>query len=127
MKLLGGDTLYSYETLSKGVTVEGLTVVVPWFREAQQAKDFGKKAKEQWRGEVSWRTATSYDATQALIHALSANSTRTTVIDNLRNNNFVVNNTKTSGDPLQFNSQGERQTEPVLVQIQGGNWVMPPQ
>ncbi|MBL1197616.1 MAG: ABC transporter substrate-binding protein [Nostoc sp. GBBB01] len=127
MKLLGGDTLYSYETLSKGVTVEGLTVVVPWFREAQQAKDFGKKAKEQWRGEVSWRTATSYDATQALIHALSANSTRTTVIDNLRNSSFVVNNTKTSGDTLQFNSQGERQTEPILVQIQGGRWVMLPQ
>ncbi len=127
MKLLGGDTLYSYDTLSKGGTVEGLIVVVPWFREAEQAKDFGKKAKEQWRGEVSWRTATSYDATQALIHALSANSTRTTVIENLRNNNFVVNNTKTSGDPLQFNPQGERQTEPILVQIQGGRWVMPSQ
>ncbi|MBW4672909.1 MAG: ABC transporter substrate-binding protein [Desmonostoc geniculatum HA4340-LM1] len=126
MKLLGGDTLYSYDTLSKGGTVEGLIVVVPWFREAQQAKDFSKKAKEQWRGEVSWRTATSYDATQALIHALSANSTRTTVIENLKNN-FVVNNTKTSGDTLQFNPQGERQTEPILVQIQGGRWVMPSQ
>ncbi|MDF5708792.1 MAG: ABC transporter substrate-binding protein [Nostoc sp. S4] len=128
MKLLGGDTLYSNDTLTQGANaVEGLIVVVPWFREAQQAKDFANKAFMQWGGEVSWRTATSYDATQAFIHALSGNSARTTVIEKLKNNNFVVNNTKTSGDPLQFSPEGERQTEPILVQIQNGKWVMPPQ
>ncbi|AUB39628.1 ABC-type branched-chain amino acid transport system, periplasmic component [Nostoc flagelliforme CCNUN1] len=128
MKLLGGDTLYSNEILSQGGNaVENLIVVVPWFREAPHAKDFAEKAKKQWGGEVSWRTATSYDATQAFIQALSPDSERTTVIEKLKNINFVVNNTNTSGDPLQFNSEGERQTEPILVQIQGGKWVMPPQ
>ncbi|MFN6517118.1 MAG: hypothetical protein RMY29_021780 [Nostoc sp. CreGUA01] len=76
---------------------------------------------------MSLRTATSYDATQAFIYALSANSPRTTVIEKLRNNNCVVNNIKTSGDPLQFSPEGERQTEPILVQIQDGKSVMPPQ
>ncbi|BDI16907.1 hypothetical protein ANSO36C_27090 [Nostoc cf. commune SO-36] len=128
MKLLGGDTLYSNEILSQGGNaVENLIVVVPWFREAPQAKDFAEKAKKQWGGEVSWRTATSYDATQAFIQALSSNSERTTVIDKLKNINFVVNNSNTSGNILQFSPEGERQTEPILVQIQGGKWIMPAQ
>ncbi|MEH1785239.1 MAG: ABC transporter substrate-binding protein [Nostoc sp.] len=123
MKLLGGDVLYSDETLSKGGNaVEGLITVVPWFREAPQAQNFAQKAFKQWGGGVSWRTATSYDATQAFIQALSANSDRTTVIEKLRIVNLSQDNT--SGDPLQFNSEGERQTEPILVQIQGGTWVM---
>ncbi|MBD2411270.1 hypothetical protein FACHB389_16395 [Nostoc calcicola FACHB-389] len=126
MKLLGGDTLYSNETLRDGTNaVEGLIVVVPWFREVPQAKNFIEKARKLWQtGEVSWRTATSYDATQAFIEALSPNSARTTVIEKLRNNSFVVNSTKTSGYKLQFSAEGERQTEPILVQIEGGRWVI---
>ena len=123
LKLLGGDILYSQETLEKGGNaVEGLTIVVPWFREAPQAQNFAQKAKNQWKADVSWRTATSYDATQAFIQALSTNSHRTTVSENLRKVNLPSSNT--SGDPLQFNREGERQTEPILVQIKGGKWVM---
>lgn len=123
MKLLAGDILYSDKTLSQGRNaVEGLITVVPWFREAPQAKIFAQKAEKQWGGGVSWRTATSYDATQAFIQALSVNSDRKTVINKLRIVNISQDNT--SGDPLQFNSEGERQTEPILVQIQSGKWVM---
>ncbi|MBH8561415.1 ABC transporter substrate-binding protein [Nostoc sp. CENA67] len=123
LKLLGGDILYSQETLDKGGNaVEGLTIVVPWFREAPEAQNFAQKAFKQWGKQVSWRTATSYDATQAFIQALSDNSDRTTVIENLRKVNLSSSNT--SGDPLQFNPEGERQTEPILVQIKGGTWVM---
>jgi ABC-type branched-subunit amino acid transport system substrate-binding protein len=123
LKLLGADTLYSSDILTQGGnTIENLIVVVPWFREAPQAIKFAKKAKKLWGGEVSWRTATSYDATQAFIQALSSNSERTTVIGKLKNINLSLDNT--SGSPLQFNSEGERQTEPILVQIQGAKWVM---
>lgn len=122
LKLLGGDTLYSDQTLTKGGNaVEGLIVVVPWFRETAQATYFAQQAEKQWGGGVSWRTATSYDATQAFIQALSANPDRTTVIENLRNVNLSSDNT--SGDPLKFNREGERETDPILVQIQGGKWV----
>jgi ABC-type branched-subunit amino acid transport system substrate-binding protein len=122
LKLLGGDTLYSDDILSKGGNaVEGLIVVVPWFREAPQATNFAEQAKKQWGGGVSWRTATSYDATQAFIQALSAKCDRTTVIDNLKNVKLSPNNT--SGDQLQFNPEGERETEPILVQIKDGKWV----
>jgi ABC-type branched-subunit amino acid transport system substrate-binding protein len=122
LKLLGGDTLYSNETLMEGGNaVEGLIVVVPWFREAPQAIKFAQEAENQWGGGVSWRTATSYDATQAFIQALSANSDRTTILEKLENVNLSPNNT--SGDPLKFNREGERETEPVLVQIKNGKWV----
>jgi ABC-type branched-subunit amino acid transport system substrate-binding protein len=122
LKLLGGDTLYSDQTLTTGGNaVEGLIVVVPWFREAPQATNFAQQAEKRWGGGVSWRTATSYDATQALIQALSAKCDRTTVIDNLKNVNLSPD--KTSGDPLQFNPEGERETEPILVQIKAGKWV----
>jgi ABC-type branched-subunit amino acid transport system substrate-binding protein len=122
LKLLGGDTLYSDDILSKGGNaVEGLIVVVPWFREAPQATNFAQQAEKQWGGGVSWRTATSYDATQAFIQALSAKCDRTTVIDKLKNVNLSSNNT--SGDQLQFNTEGELEREPILVQIKGGKWV----
>ncbi|NMG22934.1 ABC transporter substrate-binding protein [Brasilonema bromeliae] len=55
-----------------GNAIEGLIVSVPWFREAPQSKNFAQKAAQQWGGKISWRTATSYDATQALIQALSS-------------------------------------------------------
>jgi ABC-type branched-subunit amino acid transport system substrate-binding protein len=122
LKLLSAKTLYNGETLTKGGNaVEGLITVVPWFREAAQAKNFAQKAKKLWTVDVGWRTATSYDATQAFIQALSANSDRTTILEKLENANFSVN--ETSGYPLKFSREGERQTEPILVQIKRGKWV----
>jgi ABC-type branched-subunit amino acid transport system substrate-binding protein len=125
LKLLGGDSLYSYETLSKGGEyLEGMVIAVPWFREAPALKDFAQKAKQQWGGEVSWRTATSYDATQALIKALSVNPSRATVLQQLRQINLPAQ--ETSGEPLQFTSNGERQSEPILVKIEGGKFRLIP-
>ncbi|MFN6477988.1 ABC transporter substrate-binding protein [Nostoc sp. DedQUE07] len=125
LKLLAGDNLYSNDILTQGGNaVEGLIIVVPWFREAPQAINFAEKAKKLWGGEVSWRTATSYDATQAFIQALSSNSNRTTILERLENAKFSVN--ETSGYPLKFNSEGERETEPILVQIKSGKFVAVP-
>jgi ABC-type branched-subunit amino acid transport system substrate-binding protein/Tfp pilus assembly protein PilF len=122
LKLLGGDTLYSDQTLTTvGNATEGLILVVPWFREAPQAKSFAQKAARQWGGGVSWRTATSFDATQALIQALSINPTRSTVIQNLKNVKISTNNT--SGDSLQFTEERERQTEPILLRVENGKFV----
>ncbi|MFM6818775.1 MAG: ABC transporter substrate-binding protein, partial [Dolichospermum sp.] len=76
--MLSGDTLYSNETLvTGGKGVEGLIIVIPWFRETSQTKSFADKSDKIWGGAISWRTATSYDATQAFIKALSNNPSRT--------------------------------------------------
>jgi len=125
LQLLAGDTLYSNKTLtSTRNQVEGLIIAVPWFREAPQAKNFAETAAEQWGGAVSWRTATSFDATQAFIHSFSQNSDRKTVLQNLKNLNLPAS--ETSGYPLQFNG-GERESKPVLVKVEGGKFVEVPE
>ncbi len=121
LKLLGGDTLYSNETLQEGKeAVEGLILSVPWFREASPSKAFADAAKKQWRGDVSWRTATSFDATQMFINTLSDNPSRSSVLARLKNVELEPN--ETSGSQLKFTSEGERESEPILVEVVNNNF-----
>ncbi|NMG08272.1 ABC transporter substrate-binding protein [Brasilonema sp. UFV-L1] len=123
LKLLGGDALYSDKNLQQGEkSIEGLILAVPWFREAPQSKNFAQAAQKQWGGPVSWRTATSFDATQALIKALRPSANRSTVMINLKNQDLTVKASETSGETLQFDSEGERQNKPVLVKVFGGKF-----
>ncbi|MEA5532533.1 ABC transporter substrate-binding protein [Crocosphaera sp. XPORK-15E] len=118
MKLLGGDALYNPATLTfGGDAVEGLVLAVPWF--AKDTYSYTNTAAKRWGGRVSWRTASSYDATQALINALSTDATRNTVLNKLKQTNLL--STETSGETLQFLSNGDRNTDPILVKvIKGG-------
>ncbi|NEQ88207.1 MAG: ABC transporter substrate-binding protein, partial [Moorea sp. SIO2I5] len=121
LRLFGGDTLNNYRTLQEGgQAVEGLTMVVPWFREAPDAQDFSQAASQLWRGEVNWRTATSFDATQAFIQALFQDADREIILKRLRNINLVASDT--SGLGLKFTDQGERESEPVLVEVVNGGF-----
>lgn len=127
LSLLGGHTLYSNDTLVKGgKAVEGMILSVPWFRETSQAKAFAEKSGKKWGGAISWRTATSFDATQAFIQALSKDNTQ----DNTRNNvlerlqKVKLNNNQTSGYPLQFTKGRERQGQSVLVEVKDGKFTM---
>ncbi|NJM73609.1 MAG: ABC transporter substrate-binding protein [Scytonema sp. RU_4_4] len=121
LKLLSNSTLYNDRTLKeRGNTIEGLILSIPWFREVPQSKNFAQTAAQQWGGSISWRTATSYDATQALIQALSPNPSRTTVLQRLRQVNLSPQ--QTSGNTLQFTPEGEIQMEPILVQIKDGKF-----
>jgi len=121
LKLLGGDALYSQTILNQGEQdLEGLILAVSWFREAPQAKNFARAAAQQWGGNVNGRTASSYDATQAFIKALSPNPTRATVLRRLENINLSAS--ETSGYPLQFTPLGERQIQPNLVKVEGGKF-----
>lgn len=126
LKLLGGDSLYNKKTLDDGKNVEGLALAVPWFREAPQAKYFSQAAKQQWLGDISWRTATSYDATQAFIKSLSSRPSRATILQRLQNLNLSPKGTSedklvTSGDDLKFKN-GERQSKAILVTIEQGQF-----
>lgn len=121
LKLLGGDSLYSFTTLSAGgAAVEGLVVAVPWFAQAEQSQDFAQAAIEQWGGTVSWRTATSFDATKALIAALSANPSRSTVLQRVKQVQLQAQ--ETAGESLRFTNLGERRSEPILVEVIGGKF-----
>ena len=125
LKMLGGDNLYQGEILnSGGKNVDGLIIAVPWFGETSQAQSFAKKAEKQWGGGISWRTATSFDATQALIKALSNNPSRSTVLRGLENVSLTAS--ETSGYPLKFTPEREREGESILLQIKQGQFTMIP-
>lgn len=113
LQLLGGDTLYSPETLIQGGSaVDGLTLAVPWF---DRKKPYAKEAQKRWKGDVNWITTNSYDATQALIFSLSSNATRETVLQNLK---FIdLSSDKTSGDRLRFSKDGNPEREFRLVRV----------
>lgn len=116
MQLLGGDALYNPNTLISGSNeIEGLVLAIPWFAEG----NYSELAEKRWLGQVSWRTAMSFDATQALINALSKNASRSQVLQNL--GNVSLSRTQTSGDILEFESTGERKGEPILVQAVKGS------
>ncbi|WP_254173564.1 ABC transporter substrate-binding protein [Planktothrix pseudagardhii] len=111
LKLLGGDALYTPATLTSGSNaVEGLILAVPWVAETEYAK----RAERRWLGGVNWRTAMSFDATQALIKTLSSSASRTTVLQNLKNTNLSAS--ETAGEALIFEPTGDRQAYPILVQ-----------
>jgi branched-chain amino acid transport system substrate-binding protein len=70
LKLLGGDAMYNSRTLSdsgKAAAQSELVVAVPWH---SLNSEFARKAKTFWNGDVNWRTATAYDATQAIVEGL---------------------------------------------------------
>ena len=122
LKMLGGDTLYSDNTLKNaGKNVEGLIVAIPWFRESSPARPFAERSEQEWSGGISWRTATSFDATQAFIKALSNNATRTNLLEKLPSINLDKN--ETSGYQLKFTEEREREGQSILVQVKDGKFV----
>ncbi|MEC4888162.1 MAG: ABC transporter substrate-binding protein, partial [Scytonema sp. PMC 1070.18] len=119
LQLLGGDALYQLNTLNEGgKALDGLVLAIPWFSNSQ---NYAREAETRWRGGISWRTATSFDASIALIKALSGtNPTRVTVLQNLQSTNLLSE--ETSGAAVQFSSAGNLNREPVLVEVVNGNF-----
>lgn len=120
LPLLGGDTLYHPNTLTNGGdAVQNLVVSAPClFVGTQYAKD----ANNRWGGQISWRTACSYDAAQAFINTLETQSSgtidRASILNGLKETN--LSEEETSGAPLRFKANGDREGEPILVQAQSG-------
>lgn len=116
MKLLGGDTLYTSKILDEakddkgGNAMEGLILSIP----SSPAGTYAKEAKEKW-GKIDWRAGTSYDATQVFVHALSPQANRESVLEKLKLTS--LRSPDTSGELLEFDDNGDRIGEPILVQV----------
>ncbi len=85
--LLGSSVLYNPNTLKVGgAALEDLILAVPWFAEAPNSEEFAVKASQIWKGQVSWRTVASYEATQAFIEAISLSdkASRSSVLEKLK-------------------------------------------
>jgi branched-chain amino acid transport system substrate-binding protein len=116
LPLFGSPTAYTYQTLKEGRSaVQGMILPAVWHPQNNRDSVFPQAAKRYWGGEVSWRTATSYDATIALGQALDKAKTRNEVQQTLRQSSFSAVG---SGDAVRFDPQtGDRLLPIQLLQI----------
>jgi ABC-type branched-subunit amino acid transport system substrate-binding protein len=111
LMLMGGDELYNADLLVQGGdAIKGTVLAVPW--SFQSNDSFSQDAIKSWKGRVSWRTATAYDATRALVQAIEKDPTRAGVSQSL-NNGLTI-----SGNTTNFNIFNE---VPLVEAVSGTN------
>lgn len=130
LPLVGSDGLYNPKVLDVGRrNALGLTVAVPWHILSHEQSPFVTESRNLWGGDVSWRTATAYDATKALAAAIGEDPTRVGVQAALSTSGF---NVEGATDPVKFfPSSGDRNQPSQLVKVvpgkaAGGEYVYEP-
>ncbi len=114
LALFSSSTLYTVKTLQAGQQdVKGLILAAPWHPQVNPS--FADRMTQQWRGKVSWRTATAYDATQAMIAGLQQSQNREGLQQALHSQGFSVGG---ASGAVRFAKSGDRITQPVIVQVQ---------
>ncbi|NJS11846.1 MAG: ABC transporter substrate-binding protein [Microcoleus sp. CSU_2_2] len=115
LALYSTSTLYTFQTLKDGQKdVDGLILPVPWHPETNPSSTFPKNASQMWGGVVNWRTATSFDATQAIIAGLQQSNTREGLQQALKSPNFSAMG---ASEEVRFLATGDRAGKPILVQV----------
>jgi branched-chain amino acid transport system substrate-binding protein len=124
LPLYSSPTLHTYQTLEQGPAIAGLTLVTPWqYPQTAEPDTFADRARRLWGGQVSWRTAMSYDAAIAISTGLQqSDGTRQGLQQALQRSNFSA--VGASGT-VKFLSTGDRQSQPAIVSVQqlDGKWV----
>ncbi|RMH66442.1 MAG: amino acid ABC transporter substrate-binding protein [Cyanobacteria bacterium J003] len=83
LQFFGSDQLYGPDLLIKGDSaINGMILAVPWSTNPNDP--FAQQAAQAWRGQISWRTTTAYDATQALAQAMAKGGDRASTQQLLR-------------------------------------------
>jgi branched-chain amino acid transport system substrate-binding protein len=119
LPLLGGDSLYKPQTLEiVGEKAQGLVLGVPWHALGSANPQFSAAARSLWGGDVNWRTAMAYDATQALREALAKNPSRSGIQVTLSESGFNVIGASGS---IKFLKSGDRNAGVQLVEVQPGD------
>jgi branched-chain amino acid transport system substrate-binding protein len=120
--LFSTATLYTSTVLPLGGrSLEGLTLVTPWHPEQYSSTSFLARAEQKWgKTSLTWRTALSFDATQAIATAIQQIPpdqavNRSTLQQQLRNPGFIAQG---AGKSVQFLPTGDRDGTPILVQVQ---------
>jgi branched-chain amino acid transport system substrate-binding protein len=111
LPLFATPTMYTIQTLQEsGQNAEGLILSIPWF----PTQPFAGNAERLWGGPINWRTANSYDATQAIIAGLRDGQTRSSLQQTLRRQGFSA--AGASGD-VRFLPTGDRDGSGLLAQV----------
>jgi branched-chain amino acid transport system substrate-binding protein len=124
LPMFSSPTLNTFQTLQEGYTVDGLTIVTPWQPPlAPPIGSFSDRARRLWGGQVSWRTAMSFDAGIAILTGLQqSDGTRQGLQQTLRQPQFSANGASTT---VKFLPTGDREIQPTVTQVQqqGDKWV----
>ena len=121
LSLLGGDDVYTPKSLQiAGEAGEDMVLAIPWHSRSNPDSNFASVARQLWGGEVNWRSAMAYDATQALITAISFSDQpiRSDIQKNLKDPDFTTDG---ANSQVNFLPSGDRLTNIQLVQMQPGN------
>lgn len=122
LPMLAGDDAYTLKTLEVGgAAAEGMVVSIPWHLAASPS-GFVQRSRALWQADVNWRTALSYDATQALIAALQKNPTRSGVQQALSTAGF---STSGASGTVRFLPSGDRDATVQLVKVTASNGARP--
>ena len=122
LKLIGGDSIYNYRVVNDAgeeANQNNLTVAIPWHRDPNE--EFTQTSQKFWKGEINWRTATSYDAAKTIIKALdksNGNYSRKKLQRILSSGDFDLEGVT---GKIRFGELGDRQfinkDKSVLVQV----------
>lgn len=124
---LAGDAMYEPSSLTNqdvGRRLRNMVIAVPWHytTDSAQSKKFVEQSYKLWcqpqrsEDKINWRTATSYDATNALIEALKNKPTPTRqLIKEFLSNNFTMPPGVTG--KIRFKNNGDFDGESKLVQL----------
>ena len=93
--IIAGDSLYSTDLLTSNEITSSLGIkrtawAIPWYSVKETNSQFLQQAQTRWKIDVSWRTATSYDAVLVLSQALKQNPTRLGIPQVLANSQFSL-------------------------------------
>ena len=114
LRLYGSNTLATIKTLQQGKTVHRLTLPVSWNPKTTENFPFGQAARQRWGGDVSWRTAGTYDATTVVATGLQTNPTRQGLQQTLSQPTFV---SQTLNGKVNFLPNGDRAYNAIVVQV----------
>lgn len=115
--MIGADTLYTNKTITyvkENVARDKFLVAVGWH--PSKNKNFSKSAKMLWSTKnVSWLTATAYDATLVLIEAIKQKPSREGVNQVISATGFKVSQTATG--EIRFDGSDRDNPEFVLLEV----------
>lgn len=116
LEVFSSSTLFRNDILEEGEAIKGMIIAIPWHSQAFPENPFEENAKRLWGGTVNWRTATSYDATKAIIVGLQPSKTRHGLQEALHSQRFSVDG---ATGKIQFLASGDRKDNPMfLVKVQ---------
>lgn len=127
-RLLGADSMYKYSFANK--QTENMVVIVPWHRENKDCTEEKdslrlecKAAEVFYSGDktkpygISWRTATSYDATQTILYSwqdydkifnrITLKNFKDFILNKIKKGESIIEN-GASDIPIYFNEDGDR-------------------